>query len=61
MTESAKRTTERNRVIAGVFQPSASRTEKSTSGCPSAEALGYSHISPLRGRKKSTFAAKQVT
>ena len=40
MTESAKRTTERNGVIAGVFQPSASRTEKSTSVGPSAKALG---------------------
>jgi len=43
MIESAKRTTERNGVIAGVFQPSASRTEKSTSVSPSAKALGYSH------------------
>jgi len=43
MTESAKRTTERNGVIAGVVQPSDSRTEKSTSVRPSAKALGYSH------------------
>ncbi|HEX3144355.1 MAG TPA: hypothetical protein VHQ64_10315 [Pyrinomonadaceae bacterium] len=43
MTESAKRTTERTGVIAGVFQPSASRTEKSISVRPSAKALGYSH------------------
>ena len=43
MAESAKRTTERNGVIAGVFQPSAARTEKSTSVRPSAEALGYFH------------------
>jgi len=40
MTESAKRTTG---VIASVFQPSASRTEKSSSIRPSAKALGYSH------------------
>src|SRR6185369_8261159 len=40
---SAKRTTERNGVIAGVFQPSASRAEKSSSVRPSAKALGYSH------------------
>jgi len=44
MTESAKRTTERNGVIiASVFQPSASRTEKSSWVRPSAKALGYSH------------------
>jgi len=40
MTESAKRTIERNGVIAGAFQPYASRTEKSTPVGPSASALG---------------------
>jgi len=59
MTESAKRTTERNGVIAGVFQPSASRTEKSTSVSPSAKALGYSH-SVRFADAENRLAAKPV-